>query len=59
MFHYNHHMMYVAAFAPIYGVVVWCLISGLASIELLAALQASVIFLMLGSRVRSHAHYLG
>lgn len=56
MFHYNQHMMYMAAFAPIYGVVVWFLISGLASMELLAALQASVIFLMLGSRVRRHAY---
>ena len=56
MFHYNQQMMYMAAFVPIYGVVVWCLISGLASMELLAALQASVIFLMLGSRVRRHAH---
>ena len=56
MFHYNQQMMYMAAFAPIYGVVVWCLISGLASMELLAALQASVIFLMLGSRVRRHAY---
>ena len=44
--------MYTGIFVPVYGTAVWYLTSGLASMELLSTLQASVIILMLASRVR-------
>ena len=52
LFYYNDHMMYTGIFVPVYGTAVWYLTSGLASMELLSTLQASVIILMLASRVR-------
>ena len=52
MFHYNSHRMYLAIFAPVYGVGVWYLTSSFVSIELLSTLQACVIPLMVISRVR-------
>ena len=51
MFYYNHHMVYMAAFVPVYAAAAWFLTSDLASIELLSMLQACVIPLLLTSRV--------
>jgi len=51
LFYYNEHMMYTGIFVPVYGTAVWYLTSGLASMELLSTLQASVIILMLASRL--------
>ena len=52
MFYYNRTMVYLAVFAPVYGVTVFYLTSKFASLVLLSTLQGSVIPLAISSMVR-------
>ena len=51
MFYYNNHAVYMLVFLPVYGGTLWYLNSDLVTMEILATLQASVIPMMLLSRV--------
>ena len=51
MFYYNNHAVYILVFLPVYGGTLWYLNSDLVTMEILATLQASVIPMMLLSRV--------
>ena len=53
MFYYNHHSTYLLIFLPVYAGAVLYLTSGMATDEILSTLQASVIPIMLLSRVRN------
>ena len=57
MYHYNKQMVHLAVFGPLYGVIVWYLTSDLVTMEILTMLQASVIPLMLISRVCDVMYY--
>ena len=52
MFYYNQQSIYLILFLPVYGASAWFLASGNVTEEILGTLQASVIPMMLLSRVR-------
>lgn len=58
MFSYNNQRVFLGLFAPVYGSAVWYLTSDLVPIELLSALQAAVIPLMVLSRVSEVEHLI-
>ena len=51
MFYYNQNIIYLGAFAPVYGVLVWYLTSQYVSLTVLSTLQGCVIPLVISSRV--------